>query len=107
MSSKERAQKAQEREDRRLQAAAEAGLRQMLASSDGRAFLWWFYSVECRAEEVADPQRRAVGLALAQWARRADWSGWQAMREEWERPRAWGRLDEADEDDEPELDEGA
>lgn len=101
MSAKERAQRAAEQQDRRFVTAAMEGLRQALASPDGRAFVWWLYAENADAEGPGSKGRRIVSREVLRAARIADFENLQIMREEYEKPRLGARA-EAEEEDEGE-----
>lgn len=88
MSAKDRAVRSAQQRDTRFATASMEGLRQTLASPDGRAFIWWFYAGNSEAEGEGGKGRRALARELMRAARIADFDMVQAMREEWERPQA-------------------
>lgn len=67
------------------------GLRQCLSTEEGRAFLWMMYDRVCMVEHADAPKhRRAVGVDLANAARKCSLAHWLLMREENERPPLGG-----------------
>lgn len=103
MSASERRAKEAQREDRRFVQDAMNGLRQALATQQGRAFVWWLYSENAEAEGKGGKGRRVVAREVLRAARIADFEGLQAMRQEHEQPKLSRQEDP--EADAPEGDE--